>query len=58
MNGQIGYTDDGKVFMTILTMIDDKPIQSVVQMEPSRAREVAKVIEQAATDAEEKRIVQ
>ena len=54
MNAQFGFTDDGQVVMIIHSMADEKPLQTTLNMSPTRAREVAEILTKVAFEAEEK----
>lgn len=53
MIDKIGFTDDGLVFMMILSTIEGKPVQTVLQFKPQEAVNLAKNIEQASIAAAE-----
>ncbi len=52
--GHIGFTDDGFVFMTILSTLDGKPTQTTLQWRPDQAQEICQKILDAAEKAMEK----
>lgn len=56
MKGNIGYTDDGMVFMTIMSQLDGKPTQTVVNMDIQQAESLSKELANAAILAFKARI--
>ena len=59
MGTQIGYTDDGKVFMVLDSRAPDgQPMQTILQWPPEDARRIASSLSKAAETAEEKKKVQ
>jgi hypothetical protein len=40
----VGYTQEGKIFLAINTMINDKPYQTIMEMPPHEAMNLAKML--------------
>jgi len=53
--GQVGYTDDGLVFVMFLSQIEGKPTQTVIQWTPEQAKAMSQAILNAANSAEQTR---
>lgn len=53
MNGKIGFTEDGYVFAEVLSSIEGKPVQTILQWEPLHAMEVAKALKNASCAAQD-----
>ena len=50
---QVGYTKDGLVFLQVMSTYEEKPMQTVVQLQPPDAKSLCKDILNAAKMAEE-----
>ena len=46
-NNMIGWTDDGKVFMVMNSILEGKPIQMTIQWNPNDALNIVEGIRQA-----------
>ena len=55
---KIGFTNDGKVFMIIMSTIEGKPVETLLQWEPSQAKAISMEIDKAVTEAQSRKVIQ
>lgn len=53
MENNVGYTEDGLVFMLVHTTFEGKPTQTIFRWDPKSARGIAGFLIDAANKAEE-----